>query len=515
MIQFILNHGLIQLDDLADKTLLDFLRLDKNLTGSKEGCASGDCGACTVVVAEPDKSGAALEYKSLNSCICLLGSMHGKQVITVDALRSSSDALHPVQQVMVDEHGSQCGFCTPGFVMSLFAMQKQTSCKSGGVLLLKAHQEPKSMQGLAQQDAVAVEARDNVSKAHPPTFTSSFDNKIKVERSEVVKGIDGNLCRCTGYRPIIDAGVSVLNQSFTDDFDKMSQQTLEILKHIASAETENFFIPETIEALADLVLQNPEVKLLAGGTDLALDITQGLQSLDKVIYIGQVKTLKQISETDDAITIGAAVTYQECGERLAQEYPTLRNHLERFASTQIRNVGTIGGNVANASPIGDMPPVLVALDASLVLQKGSETRTVKIDDFYTGYKQTVLQEGEFLRDIVIQKNKANHTLSVYKISKRHADDISAICAAFYIHIEDGNIASVRIGMGGMAATVKRAINCEKYLKGQSLNRETLEKAKVEITTDFEPLNDVRASREYRLLMAQNLLERLFMEQGIG
>ncbi len=494
MIQFILNHNLIQLDDLqADKTLLDFLRLDKNLTGSKEGCASGDCGACTVVIAEPDKSGLALEYKSLNSCICLLGSMHGKQVITVDSLRSSSDGeLHPVQQAMVDEHGSQCGFCTPGFVMSLFAMQKKlktkTSCKSGGVYLANI---------------------DNEDKAHPPTFTSSSPS-----REEIIHNIDGNLCRCTGYRPIIDAGVSVLNQSFIDDFDKTSQQTLEVLKHIASAETENFFIPETIEALADLVLQNPGVKLLAGGTDLALDITQGLQSLDKVIYIGQVKALKQISETDDAITIGAAVTYQECSERLAQEYPTLRNHLERFASTQIRNVGTIGGNVANASPIGDMPPVLVALDASLVLQKGDQTRVVKIDDFYTGYKQTVLQEGEFLRDIVIPKNKANHTLSVYKISKRHADDISAICAAFYIHIEDGNVVSIRIGMGGMAATVKRAINCEKYLKGQSLNRETLEKAKIEIATDFEPMNDVRASREYRLLMAQNLLERLFIEQGI-
>ena len=491
MIQFILNHDLVQFDDLqADKTLLDFLRLDKNLTGSKEGCASGDCGACTVVIAELNENGTALEYYSLNSCICLLGSMQGKQVITVDSLQASSDnALHPVQQAIVDEHGSQCGFCTPGFVMSLFALEKltKTSSKCGGEHLADIN---------------------NDDKAHPPTFTALFPN-----REEVVHNIDGNLCRCTGYRPIIDAGVSVLNQSFSDEFDKASQQTLGILKSINTAQSDSFFVPESIEALADLVLKNPEIKLLAGGTDLALDITQGLQSLDKVIYLGQVKALKQLSETDNAICIGAAVTYQKCGERLAQEYPALKNHLDRFASTQIRNVGTMGGNVANASPIGDMPPVLVALDASLVLQKGGETRTVKIDGFYTSYKQTVLQEGEFLRDIVIPKNKADHTLSVYKISKRHADDISAICAAFYMGVSDNKIASIRIGMGGMAATVKRAINCENYLKGQLLNRETLEKAKIRIATDFKPMSDVRASCEYRLLMAQNLLERLFLEQG--
>lgn len=239
-----------------------------------------------------------------------------------------------------------------------------------------------------------------------------------------------------------------------------------------------------------------------------------MQTLEKIIYVGQVKELKQISETDENITIGAGVTYQDCADHLTNEYPTLQNHLHRFASTQIRNVGTIGGNVANASPIGDMPPVLVALDCSLILHRKGEERTVKIDDFYTGYKQTILQEGEFLRDIVIPKNKPDHSLSVYKISKRHADDISAICAAFYLHAVDGKIISIRIGMGGMAATVKRATSCEKYLKGQLLNNKTLEEAKAKIASDFEPMDDVRSSREYRLLMAQNLLERLFIEQGV-
>ncbi len=465
MIQFILNHDLVQLEDIqADKTLLDFLRLDKNLKGSKEGCASGDCGACTVVIAELNTANDALNYKSMNSCICLLGSMHGKQVITIDSLRNGDD-LHPVQQAMVDEHGSQCGFCTPEFVMSLFAMSK---------------------------------------------------NKMTAERGAVVENIDGNLCRCTGYRPIIDAGISVLSQSFTDKFDQASQQTLETLKNIKStksAETKNFFVPYNVAELVKLKQQLPEARLLAGGTDLALDVTQGLQSIDKIIYLGKVRELKQIFETGDAITLGSAVTYQECATRLSQEYPSLHNHFHRFASTQIRNIGTVGGNVANASPIGDMPPVLVALDASLVLQKGSETCTVKTDDFYTGYKQTVLQKGEFLRDIIIPKNKPNHTLSVYKISKRHADDISAICVAFYVHVEEGKITSIRIGMGGMAATVKRATNCENYLKGQIFNKKVLEAAKAQIVTDFEPMSDVRSSREYRLLMAQNLLERLFIEQG--
>jgi xanthine dehydrogenase small subunit len=481
VIEFILNHDLVQLDDLqADITLLDFLRLDKrldkNLKGTKEGCASGDCGACTVVIAEPTDSNAALSYKSINSCICLLGSLHGKQVITVDALREGDD-LHPVQQAMVDEHGSQCGFCTPGFVMSLFALSKQQVSK----------------QKISKQ---------KVSK-----------NNMTADRGEVVENIDGNLCRCTGYRPIIDAGVSILNQSFTDEFDRKHQDTLDTLKSINRAESTNFFIPETIESLAQLTHENPDARLLAGGTDLGLDVTQGLQQLEKVIYLGQVKELKKISETDENIVIGASVTYQECADLLSREYPTLQNLIHRFASTQIRNVGTVGGNVANASPIGDMPPVLVALDCSLVLHKKGEERTVKIDDFYTGYKQTVMQEGEFLRDIIIPKNKLDHTLSVHKISKRHADDISAICAAFYIHVVEDKIDNIRIGMGGMAATVKRATNCENYLKGQLLNRETLEQAKIKMVTDFEPMSDVRATSEYRVLMAQNVLERLFLEQG--
>jgi len=477
MLNFLLNHQLISLNSFKpDTTLLDYLRSRPEFTGSKEGCASGDCGACTVVVAELNQDKNGLIYRSLNSCICLLGTLHGKQLITVEGLKED-DQLHPVQQAMVEQHASQCGFCTPGFVMSIFAMTKQP---------------------------VKTVSRENI-----------------VSRESIVENIDGNLCRCTGYRPIIDAAQQVLNDDFEDIFSRQEAQTIRQLSEINShTEHRSFFAPTSAKALGQLLLQNPQAQLLAGGTDLVLEATQGLQSFDTIIYLGQVKELTNIEESDDSIRLGAAVSYQDAEAILSREYPDLLNHLQRLGSKQIRNVATIGGNIANASPIGDMPPVLLALDASLVLQQGDLQRSVKIADFYTGYKKTDLQTGEFIRQIELPKNQSlseqhDQYLKVYKISKRHADDISAICFAAYLQIDKktGLINTVRIGVGGMAATVKRATQAEQALLNHALDADTLKTAQENILNDFEPLDDVRASREYRLLMAQNLLERLFRDLG--
>ena len=473
MIQFILNNKKIEINRLkADTTLLDYLRLDAGLKGTKEGCASGDCGACTVVVAALNDDQSDLSYISVNACICLLGSLHGKQVITVEGLMPKEQDLHPIQQSMVEHHASQCGFCTPGFVMSVFALSKQAY--------------------LAENQPIGHDL--------------------------IVENIDGNLCRCTGYRPIIDAAKDVLADPIDDAFNQNKRETIALLKFIMSSSEEqsdeNFLIPATVADLANKIFENPDARLLAGGTDLGLDITQGLQVLDKIIYLGKVKELNQIKETDSTLTIGAAVSYERAEKKLSAYYPDFTLHLHRLGSKQIRNVGTIGGNIANASPIGDMPPTLVAIDASLVLQKGEQQRTVKINDFYTAYKQTVLEAGEFLREIIIPKNKPDHQLKIYKVSKRHADDISAICAAFYMGVKNQKIISCRIAMGGMAATVKRADSCEETLLNQALTMDTLEQAKKAILKDYQPLDDVRASREYRLLMAQNLLQRLFIDLGM-
>ena len=465
MIRFLLNAEEHQVEDVDPNTsALDYIRDTLGLTGTKEGCASGDCGACTVVTGELHRG--EMRYRAINSCITPLGNLHGLQLITVEDLQQGQ-ALHPAQQAMVDEHGSQCGFCTPGFVMSMFAH-------------LKTHDSP--------------------------------------QRDEILESLGGNLCRCTGYRPIIDAAVQMYESGGIDSFSDQQAQTLADLKRIAgSAEPielqgsgRRYLAPRSLDSLATALLEYPEARLVAGATDLALEITQGLKEIDTLIYTGQVPELLECSDEGDDLRFGAAVSFSDCKNLLLTHWPDLAELLERLGSLQIRNQGTLGGNVANASPIGDMPPALLALNASLVLRRGDVSRVISVAEFYISYKVTALQAGEFIEQILIPKPADTDWFQTYKISKRLEDDISAVCGAFNLRIEEGRVSSAAIAFGGMAEIPRRASQCELALVGQPWQQDTIDSAMAALEQDFSPIDDFRASAAYRMQVAQNLLQRLFI-----
>ncbi|NVZ61761.1 xanthine dehydrogenase small subunit [Pseudomonas gingeri] len=470
MIQFLLNQELRSEHALdPNLTVLNYLREHLGKPGTKEGCASGDCGACTVVVGElhTDDSGTErIRYRSLNSCLTFVSSLHGKQLISVEDLKHQGQ-LHSVQKAMVECHGSQCGFCTPGFVMSLFALQKNS------------------------------EAPDS-NKAH--------------------EALAGNLCRCTGYRPILAAAEQACCNKPADQFDAREAQTIARLKAIAPTETgelnsgdKRCLVPLTVADLAELYGSHPEARLLAGGTDLALEVTQFHRPLPVMIYVGNVAELKRVETFDDRLEIGAATPLSDCYAALKAEYPDFGELLQRFASLQIRNQGTLGGNIGNASPIGDSPPLLIALNAQLVLRKGSGSRTLALEDYFIDYRVTARQESEFIEKIIVPRASAEQRFRAYKVSKRLDDDISAVCAAFNLRIENGVVADARIAFGGMAAIPKRARACEAALVGAAWNLAGIERACRALAEDFTPLSDFRASKEYRLLSAQNLLRKYFIE----
>ncbi|NVZ28157.1 xanthine dehydrogenase small subunit [Pseudomonas gingeri] len=470
MIQFLLNQELRSEHALdPNLTVLNYLREHLGKPGTKEGCASGDCGACTVVVGElhTDDSGTErIRYRSLNSCLTFVSSLHGKQLISVEDLKHQGQ-LHSVQKAMVECHGSQCGFCTPGFVMSLFALQKNS------------------------------EAPDS-HKAH--------------------EALAGNLCRCTGYRPILAAAEQACCNKPADQFDAREAQTIARLKAIAPTETgelnsgdKRCLVPLTVADLAELYGSHPEARLLAGGTDLALEVTQFHRPLPVMIYVGNVAELKRVETFDDRLEIGAATPLSDCYAALKAEYPDFGELLQRFASLQIRNQGTLGGNIGNASPIGDSPPLLIALNAQLVLRKGSGSRTLALEDYFIDYRVTARQESEFIEKIIVPRASAEQRFRAYKVSKRLDDDISAVCAAFNLQIENGVVADARIAFGGMAAIPKRARACEAALVGAAWNLAGIERACRALAEDFTPLSDFRASKEYRLLSAQNLLRKYFIE----
>ena len=470
MIQFLVNQALHSEHALdPNMTVLQYLREHLGKPGTKEGCASGDCGACTVVVGElvADESGTdSIRYRSLNSCLTFVSSLHGKQLISVEGLKHQGE-LHSVQQAMADCHGSQCGFCTPGFVMSLFALQKNS-------------QGPDLHQA---QEALA-----------------------------------GNLCRCTGYRPILDAAAQSCARPCRDQFDAQQTQTIARLKAIAPQQTgelnsgdKRCLVPLTVADLAELYSSHPEARLLAGGTDLALEVTQFHRTLPVMIYVGHVAELKRIDKTTTHLEIGAATPLTDCYGALNDEYPDFGELLHRFASLQIRNQGTLGGNIGNASPIGDSPPLLIALDAQIVLRQGQRQRTLALEDYFIDYRITARQDSEFIEKIIVPRASNDWTFRAYKVSKRLDDDISAVCAAFNLSLEDGVVSGVRIAFGGMAAIPKRARACEAALRGKPWNQASVERACQALAEDFSPLSDFRASREYRLLTAQNLLRKYFIE----
>ncbi|WP_122224086.1 xanthine dehydrogenase small subunit, partial [Pseudomonas syringae group genomosp. 3] len=393
-------------------------------------------------------------------------SLHGKQLISVEDLKHQGQ-LHSVQKAMVECHGSQCGFCTPGFVMSLFALQKNSS------------------------DADAHQAHE---------------------------ALAGNLCRCTGYRPILAAAEQSCALRVPDQFDQRQAQTIERLRAITPERTgelndgeKHCLIPLTVADLADLYQANPHARLLAGGTDLALEVTQFHTPLTAMIYVGHIAEMKRVERFDDRLEIGAATPLTDCYAALKAEYPDFGELLQRFASLQIRNQGTLGGNIGNASPIGDSPPLLIALGAQIVLRKGDTQRTLALEDYFIDYKVTARQASEFIEKIIVPTANPQQTFRAYKVSKRLDDDISAVCAAFCLTIEDGVIREARVAFGGMAAIPKRAAACERALLGEPWNNKTIEQACAALSEDFTPLSDFRASKEYRLLSAQNLLRKYFIE----
>ena len=464
MIRFLLNQTpeIIEAID-PNTTVLNYLRQHKHLTGTKEGCASGDCGACTaVLVSLQDET---LSYEAINTCLTLLPALEGKQLITIEALKQAQ--LHPVQKAMVEHHGSQCGFCTPGIVMSLFALQK---------------------------------------------------NVATYQREDTLEALSGNLCRCTGYQPIINAAKQICDTPSNDIFDQQTGNTIAQLKalqnaHLSAiqAQGSECYSPRTLEELDKLLLQKPNARILAGGTDLALEITQLHHRLSPIVYLGRIEALKRINLSDSHIEIGAACTLSHCHSILSQEYPDLGKLLDRFASLQIRNQGTLGGNIANASPIGDSPPALIAAGASVQLRRNGHIRCMPLDEFFIDYRKTHLLPGEYIEKIIIPRKHPQSLYRIYKVSKRLDDDISAVCGAFHLQLHNGLITNVRIAFGGMAAIPKRAVKCERALAGQPWQFSVLEKAIPALNDDFNALSDFRASAQYRTLTARNLLMKLWWE----
>ena len=465
-IQFLLNGHARSLRDCSPTmTVLDYLRKVEGMTGTKEGCAEGDCGACTVVMG--DVEDGKIRYSAVNSCIMFVPFLHGRQLIAVEHLETENGELHAVQQAMVDEHGSQCGFCTPGFIMSMFAM---------------------------------------------------YHNHCPSDRQSIDDALAGNLCRCTGYAPIARAYCKALDSNDTDQFDIREKETVRQLTELdaspsveLNANGQKYFAPATTGELARILELYPDSRIVAGATDVGLWVTKLRHHLHTVVYTGGVEALKKINVKDGVIRIGSAVTISDAMGILAEHYNSLDELFIRYGSVQIRNLATLGGNVANGSPIGDSLPALVALKAKFIISSTGQTRTVDAEDFFIDYGKQDLNRGEFLERIDVPLPQSNQEFRIYKISKRFHQDISAVCGAFSVVLKEDAIETARVCFGGMAPTPLRAKDCENTLVGQELQNLVNSEVCDSLDRDFAPITDFRGSSEYRTKVAASLLKRFIDE----
>ena len=463
-VKFLLNDKILEIKNPdPNQTVLNYIRTELKKTGTKEGCSEGGCGACTIVLGELINN--KIKYNSINSCISFVPSLNGKQLLIVEDLVSKDGKLHPVQDAMVRFHGSQCGFCTPGFVMSLFSMFKNNK---------------------------------------------SFNNEL------ITESISGNLCRCTGYRPIIDAAKSLNKINRKDEFSKNENKIIKLLKKIKSKniyikkDDKVYFSPKNIKDLKNIIKKNSNFSFLAGGTDLSLKVTKERKDILSIIDLKEIKELDFIKVNKNYMEIGAATPLIKFEDEIKKYYPDFYSVLKRYGSVQIRNVGTIGGNIATASPIGDTLPILLSLNAEVLIESFNQKKVLPINNFFIDYRKTKLKKNEFIRSIKIPLFKKN-IFKVFKVSKRFDDDISSVCGSFNFEINKNKIKEVFIAFGGMAAVPKRAKACEKILKNKPLTINTFDKAKNYLEKDLSPIGDMRASKEYRLEIAKNLLMKCFIE----
>jgi xanthine dehydrogenase small subunit len=471
VIQFLLNDTPVKIEKFAPNlNILEWIRTTASLTGTKEGCSTGDCGACTLLVGE--ENNGQWHYKTVNSCLMLLGNAHAKHIITIEFLTSTKipalSDLHPVQKALVESHASQCGFCTPGFVMSLLALY--------------------------------------------------INNKSYPGKKAVIHALGGNLCRCTGYRPILDAAQkcfeyprqeeqwSALAKSFKSSITTDSENIPSLVSHKL-----RFFLPQNISDLLSLKYQYPNAKLVAGGTDLSIEFSQQFLKTKRLISVAQVNELKTFVEQDDHFEIGAALPYSDFTKQFCHHFPESKELFERLGSTQIRNTGTLGGSIGNASPIGDPAPLLIALNAQIELISLKKKRVIALEDFFINYKKTMLRPKEVISKIIVPKRSAMMKLACHKVSKRIEDDISAICLVVAVETQHNIITKSRCALGGMAAIPARALHIEKQLLGAIYNQESFIKAGRAVNEDFSPLSDVRASAEYRIMTTENLMSRIGYE----